>query len=362
MDVTNTVNTLQKIKSSLVFFCVLSFLFGCRNTEEAITPIVEYEDTTAVRVFFKSERALKGFSVYHIKNKDIPILGDFSEKNGYVSFTPALPFSNGQQFGIALNGEPIARFKIASKKGKKVPKLVTICPRRDTVPVNILKMYLEFSEPMQHVDNALDFITVFDKMENTKVYPFLDLEAELWNANRTRLTLWFDPGRIKTNLIPNREKGLPLKKNHSYLITIDKNWKSANGIPLGKPYSKIIHVGGKDTKSPNPDGWTITFPKKKTKSPLIINFNETLDPILALESIKVFTGNIPLSGTMELSNNDNTMLFKPSDFWKVGDYRILIHPVLEDLAGNNLHNLFDSDVRNQKAKNPINTTLEFSIH
>ena len=40
---------------------------------------------------------------------------------------------------------------------------------------------------------------------------FLDLQPELWNAEGTVLTLWLDPGRIKRDLIPNKELGIPLK-------------------------------------------------------------------------------------------------------------------------------------------------------
>lgn len=326
-----------------------------------MTPIVEYQNDKAVRVKFKLEGAHKELNVYRLKNTNIPILGSFSKENGYISFTPVLPFSTGQEFGIAHKGKQIARFKVESKERTKVPELLAIYPRQDTVPVNLLKMYLEFSEPMQHVGNPLDFITVFDKTEQTEVHPFLDLEAELWNADHTRLTLWFDPGRIKTDLIPNKEKGLPLKQKHTYDIIIDKNWKSAYGVPFEESYSKTIHVIGKDLESPNPENWTIVAPQKETKDALTIYFNEALDPILALESIKLFDGDKPLSGNLNLVKKDNAILFEPSHLWEAGDYRILIHPILEDLAGNNLKNLFDSDIRHQNAKKEIQTVLEFSI-
>ena len=361
MDVICIENSIQKIKGFLVFFCVMSILFGCQDTEKSVAPILEYQNDKAVRVSFKGNGNANEFSVYLLNKKNSPILGSFSEKDGYISFTPVIPFSNAHEFGIAYKKKQITSFKVGTPRAKKVPELLVIHPWHDTVPVNILKMYLEFSQPMQHVGSPLDFITVFDKTDKLEVDPFLDIEAELWNKNRTRLTLWFDPGRIKTDLIPNREKGLPLKQGHSYIITIDKKWKSANGVPLAQLYSKTVHVVGKDMKSPNPGNWTIASPKKNTKSLLKIDFNEILDPILALESIKLFHGDIPLSGNLKLSNKGKTMLFEPSDFWKAGHYSILIHPILEDLAGNNLHNLFDADLRNPNKNNEMVTVLEFSI-
>ena len=361
MDVIGIKNRLEKIKSFLVFFCAVSILVGCLAAEKPTIPILEYENGKAIRVLFKSEEDAKDFSVCLINKSNVPILGSFSKKDGFTIFTPAIPFSNGHEFIIVHKGKHIAQFWVDAKVVKEVPELLVTYPRNDTVPVNILKMHLVFSRPMQYVGNPLDFITVFDKTENIEVYPFLDLKAELWNKNHTRLTLWFDPGRIKTDLIPNKEKGLPLKQNHTYTITIDKYWKSANGVSLAQSYSKTIHVIGKDVKSPDLNTWSISSPKKNTKSPLKINFNEALDPILALESIKLFRGDIPLSGNLKFSNTDDAILFEPSDFWKVGDYQLLVNPILEDLAGNNLLHLFDSDLRVQDTGKKGITVLEFRV-
>ncbi len=360
MDVIITKKKVQKIKGFLVFFYAVLLPFGCQNTE-TMTPTVEYENDKAVRVLFKGKGDSDEFSVYLNDNRNSPILGSFSEKNGFICFTPVLPFSKTHEFGIAQNGKQIANFKVNTTQTTRVPELLVIHPKHDTVPVNILKIYLEFSEPMQHVGSPLDFITIFDTTDSIEVYPFLDVAVELWNKSHTRLTLWFDPGRIKTDLIPNKEKGLPLKESHSYSITIDKNWKSEKGVPLGQSYSKSIHVIGKDMERPNPSNWVITSPEKNTNSPLQISFNEILDPVLALESIQLFHGDSALSGNLELSHDGKTMLWEPYDVWKAGDYRIVIHPILEDLAGNNLHSLFDTDLRKPNSNNEMVSSLEFTI-
>lgn len=361
MDVIYNKNNSQKIKGFLVFFCVVSIFSACRNTDRVVKPILDYENGKAVRVLFKSNKEPEEFSVYHLDNPTISILGSFSEDTEHIAFTPVLPFSKGNTFGVAYKGTQIAIFKVGNETAIEVPELEVIYPRNDTVPVNILKMYMVFSDPMQYVGNPLDFIRVFDETENVEVHPFLGLVAELWNKDHTRLTLWFDPGRIKTDLIPNKEKGLPLKEDHTYTITIDKNWKSATGISLAQSHSKTIHVIGKDVTSPRPETWSIKTPRKNTKEPLKINFHEALDAILALESIKLFKGNTALPGSLILSNTDNAVVFQPSHPWKVGDYRILVNPILEDLAGNNLQHLFDSDLGNSKTKNKIVTVLEFKV-
>ena len=58
---------------------------------------------------------------------------------------------------------------------------------------------------------ALENITVIKNGKDTIPSIFLDLQPELWNKERTILTLWLDPGRIKRDLQPNKKLGLPLE-------------------------------------------------------------------------------------------------------------------------------------------------------
>ena len=361
MDVIPIKIIIQKIKSFLVFFYVGAILFGCGENKESITPVLEYENSKAVGVSFRLDGEVEQLGVYRLNTGTVPILGNFSQKGEFTLFTPVIPFDNGGKFGISHKGKQIATFKVETGTNDKAPEILAIYPKKDTVPLNLLKLYVVFSEPMQYVGNALDFITVFDETERIEVHPFLDIETELWNKEHSRLTLWFDPGRIKTDLIPNKEKGLPLKRDHRYRINVTKDWKSATGVPLVQSYSKTIHVTGKDVEQPDPRQWKIFPPEKNTKKPLKITFNEVLDPILALESIALFSGDTVLSGNLKLADTHDGVLFNPSNPWQAGDYHISIHPVLEDLAGNNLENLFDSDVRDSNTEKDMVSTLKFSI-
>jgi len=361
MDVITVRNHLKKIKGFLIFFYGVALLFGCHGHQKTTIPILEYKNNRAVSVSFRIKGDLNEIKVYRLEKPNIPILGHFSEKEDLIVFTPVIPFMSDQEFGISLQGKPAASFKVARIPTEEGPEVAIIHPKKDTIPVNQLKIYLEFSEPMQHVGNPLEFIHVFDITEKVEVFPFLDLEAELWNKDHTQLTLWFDPGRIKTGLIPNKEQGLPLKENHSYSIEIDKEWQSATGIPLKYSYSKTIHVGEKDVKRPNLRKWQVTIPEKNTKSPLKINFNEVLDPILALEGIKLIYGGNPLSGQLKLTDLDRMIRFEPNGPWKVGEYQILVNPILEDMAGNTLQHPFDSDLRISELNKEFDSIIAFQI-
>ena len=61
-----------------------------------------------------------------------------------------------------------------------------------------------FSQPMQEGVSA-EHICLVKGEKDTLKNVFLDLQPELWNHDRTMLTLWLDPGRIKRDLQPNRQ-------------------------------------------------------------------------------------------------------------------------------------------------------------
>ena len=55
---------------------------------------------------------------------------------------------------------------------------------------------------------------------------------ELWDPSQTRLTVLFDPARIKRGLVPNAQLGLPLRAGRRYRLEIDSAWPDAQGVAL----------------------------------------------------------------------------------------------------------------------------------
>ncbi|WP_435622528.1 Ig-like domain-containing protein [Flagellimonas sp.] len=350
----------KKIKFLLVFFCA-TLLFNCRHPESLGEIHLNYSDGRAISVNFEAEKSQE-YKVFLTQNDLVPILGTYSHNNGIYTFTPVVAFTSGQTYDIRKNGKPIASFTIDKSSSEKAPELLAIYPSFDTVPQNLLKMYFVFSEPMQHSKSALDFIRVFDNTTQKETDVFLEMQTELWNKEHTRLTLWLDPGRIKTDLIPNREKGLPLLQNHNYTISIDSLWTSAQGNSLSKKYHRTISVVGKDLQRPNPKLWDIIVPEINTRNPLEIHFNEPMDAILVLETIQIRNSkDQTLEGTISLSENESKLVFKPIEKWTLGTYSIHVNPVLEDLAGNNLERLFDTDLQNATTIQKIDNTLTFDV-
>ncbi|MEM9076035.1 MAG: Ig-like domain-containing protein [Bacteroidota bacterium] len=345
----------------MVFFCA-ALSFSCAEGEPTNKVHVNYENGKAVSVSFKVEG--QSDYVVFLKQSDLtPVLGTMTHDTQAYTFIPVVAFTPGKTYDIRKNGHTIESFTIDNPRKGEKPELVAIYPSLDTVPQNLLKMYFVFSEPMQHSRRALDFIKVFDNTIQEETDVFLEMQTELWNKEHTQLTLWLDPGRIKTDLIPNREKGLPLLQNHLYTILIDSLWKSAKGHSLSKKYTKTFHVLEKDLKRPTVDSWNVVVPQKGGQSPLEIYFDEPLDAILTKETIQITNSEgESLSGVLSLSENEFKLEFKPIEKWTAGKYSIYVDPVLEDLAGNNLQRLFDTDISTQtNSAERQNNILNFMI-
>tara|TARA_R110002073_G_scaffold128999_3_gene275090 strand:+ start:46635 stop:47723 length:1089 start_codon:yes stop_codon:yes gene_type:complete len=361
MDVISSNKIYQKkIKSFLVFFCVL-FLFSCHKWSEPIAGLSYSENGSAISVVF-SGKPDAGYQI-KLKGKGSSIFGELAVKNGENIFTPIIPFSAGESYEIYKDDVLYLSFSVPKLENQVRPKLISIYPAIDTVPENLLKMYFVFSKPMQQSQSFLDFITITNKETNKIENIFLPLENELWNTDHTELTLWLDPGRIKKDLIPNKELGIPVKKGNTYEITIPASLTDADGVALGKDYQKTIVVGERDAKSPSISKWELTIPQENTKEALGISFQESLDAMLSQETIQIVTDkNKIIDGGFMLSKKATSILFVPKVLWKKGAYKIVIESKLEDLAGNNLNRLFDTDLsKNEKVSTSKTKEISFTI-
>lgn len=277
-----------------------------------------------------------------------PIVGNWTQDADNIYFCPLIPFSKNLTYQARFPKLPYFTFKPVPLKNYTLTKLTHIYPSVTQLPENTLKMYLHFSAPMSD-GSAYNYLQLIATNGDTIEMPFLDLKPLLWNEDRTRLTLWFDPGRVKRALLRHKKLGAPLVAGKEYSLHISKNWKDVNGYSLAEGYSKKIEIIAADRRMPSPKDWTIvTAPRANTKMPIIVSFGEALDHALATKSLRVYTKKGKLvKGTITLSNQEREWAFTPLNNWQANPYRIQIKAVLEDLAGNNLNRLFDTDLDKQ---------------
>jgi len=307
-----------------------------------------------------SNPAIGGEENYNIKDLQVflfsensdkpssPIIGSWEKVGNYSYFCPLIPFSRKLRYQARYPSLPPFNFQPEPEKVYTKTTITHVFPTLDTLPENTLKMYLHFSAPMSDV-NAYEFIVLKDENGEKIEVPFLELTPLLWNHDRTRLTIWFDPGRVKRELLRNQKLGAPLEEGKNYTLHISKNWKDANGYLLADNFTKKIHITAADRIAPNTNNWSATLPKSNSKDPLVINLGESMDHALLQKSLTVLDENGDIiEGKSHLRHHDMEWVFTPTLPWKQAKYRIQINSKLEDLAGNNFNRLFDTNLENKE--------------
>jgi hypothetical protein len=221
---------------------------------------------------------------------------------------------------------------------------VQIYPTADRLPANVLRMYLVFDRPMSAGESSTH-LTLLDAANRPVDRPFLRLDEELWDASGTRLTVLFDPGRIKRGLRANLELGPPLVEGQRYALVVGAGWRDATGRPLGASFSKPFTVVAADRTSPTVDGWEVDTPRAGTRLPLVLRFPEMLDRALLSSAITAAEASGRLvRGEIDVAPGEQTWRLTPETAWREGNYELRVSSELEDVAGNNLRRVFDLDM------------------
>jgi hypothetical protein len=349
----------KKIRFHILWSLVFSFLLvSCtekKKENNAVT--IEWEGNRAKSIIIPltlllgtPPDSIEQLLHIQLSNTNAPMLGEFIVTNDAVSFQPLIAFTRGLKYQIRLADKLLSEIEIPSGDIQNAPEVVSIYPSGDTLPLNLLKIYIAFSKPMQE-GQALENITVIKNGKDTIPSIFLDLQPELWNKERTVLTLWLDPGRIKRDLQPNKKLGSPLEQGANYQIVIKQDWRDAEGVSLSHTYRKEFVVGLRDGISPDPNTWTISPPTLGSKQPVNIELPEPLDYVLLKNAIRVVDNKgTVVNGVIDVEENETILHFIPSAAWSAGDYTVEIESRLEDLAGNNLNRLFDKDLTKKTSK------------
>ena len=219
-------------------------------------------------------------------------------------------------------------------------RVVAVRAGGGVVPSNLLRLYVELSAPMEP-GGAYEHIHLRDEKGRELNDAFLVLREELWSPDYRRLTVLFDPGRVKRGIRSNVEMGQPLTDGRRYQLVIDSGWHDANNRPLAAPYTQELRVTGVDSVGPDPQRWSISSPQVGTQESLRIDFGESLDHALATRLITVVDSlGTNVDGRVAMSADDRHWSFLPSHAWRAG-VRLRVDPALEDLAGNNVMRPFD---------------------
>ena len=288
--------------------------------------------------------------LYDLNRDDLPpMMGEFILKKKVVYFKPRFPFIQNKEYIVEINWEEkiIKSILIPTLVKLPVVSVVECYPSVHWVPANLLKMYIQFSGPMG-LGNVYEHIKLLTANGVEVRRPFLEIQPPLWDSSQQRLTIWFDPGRIKQELTPHENMGPPLKEKGKYKLVVSKNIKDANGQMILKDFEKRIYVSAADREKPTVNKWNIKFPSMPSY-PLKIKFNEYMDYGTLYSGIGVVDENHkPVPGAIAIISHELEWYFYPDEYWKKGKYILMVSEKIEDLAGNNLIRLFDAKYESGK--------------
>jgi len=187
-----------------------------------------------------------------------------------------------------------------------------IYPSTDELPVNQLRLYVHFSSPMSE-GWALRAVHVRRADNNQPLeHVFLEMEPELWDPARRRLTLLLDPGRIKRGLVPNEEAGYPLIEGVPAVGSIDASFRDASGQRLRSGTERRYEVGPPTRARVDPMRWQHNSPAAGSKDPLTVEFDRPLDHGLLGHSLWVHAAtSAPQMGRATIGPSEQSWRFEP---------------------------------------------------
>ncbi len=267
-----------------------------------------------------------------------------------LTLTPRFPLSHGQTYRAILtspDGSTIAEDYQAPDQEVTQPQLTRVLPTAELLPANLLKFYLHFSEPMREGVAIFDQIHLEDSQGERVYDPWR--RQELWNEDRTRLTLWIHPGRVKKGVNLRETLGPVLRPNECYALIIDGTLRSAKGAELGKTQRHAFATGPEDYSRPLPESWNLSVPQAGTREALRIKSPKPLDHALVKRHVIVSLDGTRIPCEVEVAPGDREWTMIPAEPWQAREYALKVSEYLEDLAGNTPDRVFDTDLEAPEA-------------
>jgi hypothetical protein len=295
----------------------------------------------------------------------VAVTGRYRRSGDRIEFQPMFPLDPGRTYHarLVLPGSIVrAELTVPGASGVATTTIVRSRPATDTVPENLLRMYLEFSDAMSR-ESGVQHIHLLDDGGKEVQHAFLPLDGDFWNPAHTRYTVFFDPGRVKRGILPNEEMGRPLRAGKSYTLVVDSTWRDAHGRPLARSFRQKLVATPAVVAPITLAEWKLIAPKVGTRDSLIVTFPRSIDRGLIDRAIGVETSNgAHVDGVATVSEGEHRWAFVPKDAWSDGGYRIVVLSILEDVAGNQVNHAFEVDLfeKVDSTSQPTRYTLPFS--
>jgi hypothetical protein len=292
------------------------------------------------------------FAVRVDGNRAAPVSGRYHVTATAIEFAPAFPFEPGRTYEVTFDPArlPVPRpgaaattaaIQIAGLPAASATRVTRIDPTAAVWPENMLRFYVHFSAPMSR-GQGTRHVHLLDESGEEVPDAILAAYADLWNDDATRLTVFFDPGRVKRGVGPNVSMGRAIVRGRRYTIAVDDGWPDAHGQPIVGPFRQTFTAGPAAYRALSAAEWQITPPAGGTRQPVRLRFPQPLDRALLDRAIAVRGPSGALAGRIAVDAGETNWRFTPDAAWAAGEYRIVVSAILEDPAGNRLGRPFET--------------------
>jgi len=279
-----------------------------------------------------------------------PVDGEFHADGDAISFVPRFPFVDGTSYtvmGTDLDDVPPLTITRPAPRAGPSTRVLAIHPSAPEIPRNHLRLYLHFSAPMSE-GRVESHVHLVDADTGAPLAAaLLPMDPELWDPDRRRVTVLFDPARIKRGLAPHEEAGYPLRVGVPVEVVVDPGFTDALGLPLVDAARRRYEVGGDVRSRVDPRAWRLHVPAAGTVEALRVDFDRPLDHAL-LQHCLVVTGpgGDPIEGRASVAEGESGWRLTPATPWQPGRHAVVADGMLEDLAGNSVTRVFDRELDN----------------
>jgi hypothetical protein len=272
-----------------------------------------------------------------------PMAGSLVPDGPDLCFVPRFRFTDGIAYTVWVGGAVAGVLHRPRPDRPATTRVAAIRPSAARVPRNLLRCYVHFSAPMSEGSAAAHLRLTAD--DGTTLDHALLAGEELWDAGHRRLTVLLDPARIKRGLAGHRALGYPLQPGQPVRLVVGAGFRDAAGAPLLAGADRRYQVGPDERRRVEPGEWTLDLPAAGTRQAVRAAFGRPLDDALLGRCLHVTDPDgQEVTGAAAVGPQQRSWSLIPARPWTAGPYRLVIDPVLEDLAGNSVSRVFDRDL------------------
>jgi hypothetical protein len=311
------------------------------------------DELTALRTAVWREEGWQALMTVTVAGDAIPVVGRYVASREALEFHPRFPFDPGRSYLVRFDPRRLPAPRIADavettvalpRREPTAPTTVTaVTPSSDVWPSNLLRFYVHFSAPMSRTE-GVEFVRLIDDAGREVSDALLPSAIDFWNGDRTRYTVFFDPGRVKRGILSNRTLGRALQPGRQYEVVVDVAWRDGEGRALAKEYRRSFRAGPPVEQALSLTDWRLAVPRAGTTDALVVTFPHPLDEGLLHRAVAVApSGRDPLEGGVLIGRGETEWRFAPVRPWRSGSHDLLVLSILEDPSGNRLGRAFEVD-------------------